>query len=78
VKHRIVVGEVEIRTDTELTVRQLRQLLMDAAGIAAVLTPTTTVEEPPERPALGFTAHMDLDPDRNLLEDLSEWFEESP
>lgn len=75
-KHRITVGEVDIRTDLELTPRQLRRLLMDAAGVAAALAPTP--EEPEPRPALGFTAHLDLDPERNLGEDLSEWFEEAP
>lgn len=74
--HRITIGDVEIRTDTALTVRQLRRLLMDVAGIAAALTPPG--EDPPERPTIGFTAHLELDPDRNDLEDLSEWFEESP
>ena len=74
--HRITVGDVEIRTDLELTPRQLRRLLMDAAGIAAALQPT--VEEPDPKPAIGFTAHLDLDPERNLGEDLSEWFEETP
>lgn len=76
-RHRITVGEVDIRTDLELTPRQLRRLLMDAAGVAAALTPATP-DEPEPRPALGFTAHLELDPERNIPEDLSEWFEESP
>lgn len=74
-KHRITVGDVHVRTDLDLSVRQLRRLLFDAAGIAATLA-ETSVEEP--RAALGFTAHLDLDPERNIGEDLSEWFEESP
>jgi hypothetical protein len=75
---RITVGEVDIRTDIALTVRQIRQLLMDAAGVAAALTAAPAVEETPERPALGFTAHLELDAERNAGEDLADWFEESP
>lgn len=76
-KTRITVGEVDIRTELELTPRQLRRFLFDAANIAAALTPPVPEEPEPKAP-VGFTAHLDLDPDRNLLEDLSEWFEESP
>lgn len=75
--HRITVGDVEIRTDAPLTVRQLRRLLMDVAGVAAALTPDST-DDSPERAHIGFTAHLELDADRNVGEDLSEWFEESP
>lgn len=76
-KTRITVGEVDIRTDMDLTPRQLRRFLFDAANIAAALTPSPA-EEPEAKAPVGFTAHLELDPERNLLEDLSEWFEESP
>lgn len=58
--HRIVVGDVEIRTDLALTVRQLRRLLMDAAGIAAALAPPLPASEDAEpRAPLGFTAALE-------------------
>jgi hypothetical protein len=35
-------------------------------------------EEKEEPKSLGFTAHLELDPERNLQPDLEEWFEEAP
>lgn len=65
---RITVGEVELRLDgLELTAREVRSLMRHAAGIAlAVDTPkdiTVDVDEP--RSSLGFTAHLELDPNRH-------------
>lgn len=48
----VKVGDVCITVDgRDLTMRQIRQLLMDAAGVAATLTP-----DPPETQPIGFTA----------------------
>ena len=75
-KIRVVVGDIELHLDgLDLTKRQVVDLLREAAGVAALLT---VPESDDPKPALGFTAHLDLDPERNLGEDLSEWFEESP
>ena len=64
-KARITVGEVDIRLDGhELTHRQLRDLLRQAAHHA--LTLNTKPDEPePNTSSLGFTAHLDLDPGRH-------------
>ena len=48
----VKVGDVCITVDgKDLSTRQIRALLMDAAGIAASLTP-----DPPEAAPIGFTA----------------------
>lgn len=78
-KARIVVGLVEIRVeDLQLSKRQLIDLLREAAGVAALLGSTSLTEETEPKAPLGFTAHLELDPQRNDEPDLSEWFEESP
>jgi hypothetical protein len=73
---KITVGEVEVTTQgVDLTYRQMTAMLTRCASIALALN----VGEPEGKPAAtGFTAHLDLDPERNLAEDTSEWFEESP
>ena len=73
---KISVGEVSVRlTDVEYSPRQVLALLRQSASIAVAITAS---EPEGERPAFGFSAHMELDPERNLEPDLSEWFEESP
>jgi hypothetical protein len=72
---RITVGEVEVRWDGEMTLRQVRDLMREAAGIAVALGQTP--EEEPEAKAtvaLGFTTETV----QYEEPDLSEWFEESP
>jgi hypothetical protein len=72
---RITVGEVEVRWDGEMTLRQVRDLMREAAGIAVALSQTP--EEEPEAKstvALGFTTETV----QYEEPDLSEWFEESP
>jgi predicted nucleotidyltransferase len=81
VKVKVTVGEVEITvTDADYTPRQVTALLHKAASIAVALGATAAVEAEPEHKgaAAGFTAHLELDPERNLEPDLSEWFEEAP
>ena len=73
---RITVGDLELRTDgIELTKRDIRALMRQMVGYAAALHATQTSEEP-DRPAVGFTSHIERAPD--IVQDLSEWFEESP
>lgn len=77
-KGRITVGDVEIRIEgIDMTTRQFTRLLREVAGIAMLVTQTSG-EEVEQRSAIGFTAHLELDPQRNDEPDLSEWFEESP
>lgn len=75
-KIRVTVGDVEVRTDgLELTKRQVVDLLRELAGIA-VLTSASSSDDTEQRSQLGFTAHLELDPQRNDEPDLSEWFED--
>jgi predicted amidohydrolase len=72
---KVSVGQVRVRlTDVEYSPRQVLALLRQAAGVAVALQP----EGEGERPAFGFAAQVELDPERNVEPDLSEWFEESP
>ena len=79
-KVKVAVGDVEVTvTDIDYTPRQVTALLHRAASIAVALgasSPEPEVET--KAAAAGFTAHLDLDPERNLEPDLSEWFEEAP
>lgn len=79
-KVRITAGDVEVRVDgLDLSKRQLVDLMREATGLAVALTTVAPSDDPPTTgSAIGFTAHLDLDPERNLGEDLSEWFEEAP
>jgi hypothetical protein len=80
VKVKVTVGEVEITvTDADYTPRQVTALLHKAASIAVALGASAPEPEPEHKgAAAGFTAHLELDPERNLEPDLSEWFEEAP
>ena len=80
-KVKVTVGEVEVSlSDVDYTPRQVSRLLNSVASIAVALGATVTPEPEPEPrgAAAGFTAHLELDPERNLAPDLQEWFEESP
>lgn len=72
-KVKIAVGDVSVVVEGQtLTVRQIRALLMDCAGIAATLTPDTDPE--PASAPLGFGIVTELaKPDEP---DLSEFFED--
>jgi len=74
VKVKITVGEVEVTASgLDLTHRQIGAMLTRCASIALAMNAT----EPEGKPAAtGFTAHLDLDPERNLVEIDPEWFEE--
>ena len=76
-KIKITVGSVELSLDgMDLTKRDIGRLLRTAASIALAVD----TEDPPEEPKhpVGFSATLELDPERNVEPDLSEWFEESP
>lgn len=78
-KVRIVVGEVELRTDgLEISKRQLVQLMREAGSIALAVAASvpTTFEDTTDGKPIGFTAQLELDPERNVGEDFSEWFED--
>lgn len=80
-KVKVTVGEVEVSlSDVDYTPRQVSRLLNSVASIAVALGATVAPEPEPEPrgAAAGFTAHLELDPERNLEPDLSEWFEEAP
>jgi len=71
---RVSVGDVVVKvTDAELTNRQVLHLLRQAASIAVAINAS---DGESERPAFGFSAQMELDPERNFEPDLSEWFED--
>jgi|GEM_PF-4538663 len=79
-KVHITVGVVSVEMlDIDLSKRQIAQLLQQAGKIAIELVADATDSEATSSgQPLGFTAHLELDPDRNSSEDMSEWFEESP
>lgn len=75
-KVKITVGSVEIRAEgLEMTHRHIHTLLAKAAAIAVAVD--LQGEEESKHP-IGFSSNLELDPERNVQPDLSEWFEESP
>ena len=78
-KVKVTVGEVEVSlSDVELTARQIAALINRCASIAVALGISSSEAEPETKHPLGFSASLELDPERNLEPDLSEWFEEAP
>ncbi len=78
-KVKVTVGEVEVTLHgVDLTPRQISAFVTKCASIAVALGDTSTPDPEPEprTAAAGFTAHLELDPERNLEPDLSEFFEE--
>ena len=73
---RISIGDLELRTDgIDLTKRDIRSLMRQMVAYSAALA-TTAQSEEKESPPIGFAAHIERAPD--IVEDLSEWFEEAP
>lgn len=73
---RITVGDLELRTDgLDLTRKDIRNFMRQMVGYSAALQAAGQVEEK-ESPPIGFAAHIERAPD--VVEDLSEWFEEAP
>lgn len=78
-KTKITVGEVEISVDgLELSKRDIWRLLRLCGSISVALGEDADEPEKEPKTMMGFAAQMELDPERNLEPDLSEWFEESP
>lgn len=72
---RITVGDLELRTDgLDLNKRDIRAFMRQMVAYAAALQANAPDE--PERAPLGFAAHIERAPD--IVQDLSEWFEEAP
>lgn len=68
----VTVGEVTVKLrDVDLSSRQVLNLLRQAASVALAVG---SAEVESERPPFGFAAHIERAPD--VVEDLSEWFEE--
>ena len=72
-KVKVAVGDVSVVIHgSTLSVRQIRAILMDCAGVAATLTPEAEAE--PDRAPLGFSVGTEIaKPDEP---DLSEYFED--
>jgi len=79
----LTVGDITVKyepadCDGRCHVRA-KYLLGQAASVAVALEMDSSDDEPATPVSnLGFTAHLELDPERNIQDDLSEWFEESP
>lgn len=72
-KVKVAVGDVSVVVEgSSLSVRQIRAILMDCAGIAATLTPD--VEADPDRAPLGFSVVTEIAKPEEP--DLSEYFED--
>ena len=67
-KVTLAIGGVEVTVSgLDMDVTQVRSLMRHAASIALALPrdePDTEITVEPERHPLGFTAHVELDPDR--------------
>ena len=75
-KVKVAVGDVELTmSGVDLTPRQISAFITKCASIAVAMNDTG---EPEATKAFGFTAHLELDPERNYADDNSEWFEEAP
>ena len=72
---RITVGDLELRTDgLDLDKRDIKNFMRQMVAYAAALNSTNQPEEKESAP-IGFAAHIERAPD--VVEDLSEWFEEA-
>ena len=72
---KITVGEVKIELDgLDLTPRQVTALLKRAANVNLAIQ---VEEEPETKTPLGFSAQVELDPERNTPDVDPDWFEDS-
>jgi len=77
VKIKITVGAVEVDLDgLDLNRKQLQDLLESCGSIALAVEAGSDEDE--HKQPIGFSASLDLDPERNYEPDTSEWFEDSP
>ena len=72
-KVKVTVGDISVQIyGSALSVRQIRAILMDCAGVAATLQ--TDAEPEPERAPLGFSVVTEIAKPEEP--DLSEYFED--
>lgn len=72
---RVQVGEVSVRFDGEVSIREIRALLRLATSLnLACLAEVTPVEGPSQ--VFGFGAQVERSPETILSEDLSWYFDE--
>lgn len=60
---RIRVGPVDIRTDMDLSYKQLRRLVIEAGALAAKVENGSAAEPNPVAQPIGFAAHVERAPD---------------
>ena len=71
----VSVGEVTVKVrGVDWSNRAVLSLLRQVAGVAVLVS--GEVESEPEKAPMGFAAHLERAPE--VVEDLSEWFEEAP
>jgi len=72
---KITVGDVEVEVEgLDLTTRQVAALLDRAASVARAVEHE---EEPETRAHVGFSAQVELDPERNFSDVDPDWFDGS-
>lgn len=70
----ITVDGVELKIrGVNYSTRQMLHLLRVVAGISASLQ---TAEDEPDKPPVGFSAQVELDPERNVPDVDPEWFDD--
>tara|TARA_R110002020_G_scaffold208737_2_gene414570 strand:- start:1056 stop:1280 length:225 start_codon:yes stop_codon:yes gene_type:complete len=70
----IVVDGVEVKIrDADLSTRQILHMLRVVTAMSAGLQPS---EDEPEKPPVGFSAQVELDPERNTTDVDPDWFDE--
>ena len=78
-KVTIAIGGVEVTVSgVDMGVAQVRSLMRHAASIALALPrdePDTEISVEPERHPLGFTAHVELDPERGAVHG-PDWYDD--
>lgn len=73
-KVKVAIGDVEVTmSGVDLTPRQISAFITRCASVALAMQQTSEVET---SRAVGFTAHLDLDPERNMVEVDPDWYEE--
>lgn len=77
-KVRLVIGEVEVTlSGVELTLRQVKDLMRSAGSIALALPrEPEIIGETDKGHPIGFTASIDLDPERHDPPSLPWWDDE--
>lgn len=73
-KAKITVGDVKIELDgLDLTLRQVTALLKRAASVNLAMQ---VEDEPETKTPFGFSAQVELDPERNIPDVDPDWFED--